>query len=243
MATIPFDLPRLVVKETQQVSAQPSSKDFKAVRISSARRSTDRRQQHAPTTRLRRHHAKPQSSILLVSSQIDPILAEWQYGLGRVIAWTSDVRNRWASRWVDWPAYGQFWSQVVKRTTRPPEDPNRQVSVSIDGNHAQITLDAQTGVEAADRHYLNFLPTSASITDPDGTQHDLPLPQVAPGRYRASYPVEDDGIYSLQVTQTDADGSIANQSSGFVVPYSPEYRAAGIDDDFLDTLAKRTGGR
>jgi hypothetical protein len=186
---------------------------------------------------------KPQSSILLVSSQIDPILAEWQYGLGRVIAWTSDVRNRWAARWVEWPAYGQFWSQVVKRTTRPPEDPNRQVSVTIDGDHAQITLDAQTGVEAADRHYLNFLPTSASVTDPDGTQHNLPLPQVAPGRYQASYPVEDDGIYSLQVTQADPDGSIANQSSGFVVPYSPEYRAAGINDDFLDALAKRTGGR
>ena len=58
----------------------------------------------------------------------------------------------------------------------------------------------------------------------------MPLPQVAPGRYEASYPVEDDGIYSLQVTQTEADGTIANQSSGFVVPYSPEYRAGGTDE-------------
>ena len=69
------------------------------------------------------------------------------------------------------------------------------------------------------------------------------MPQVAPGRYQASYPVEDDGVYSLQVRQTDADGSVANQSSGFVVPYSPEYRAGGTDDNFLETLAKRTGGR
>src|SRR5207237_1426830 len=70
-----------------------------------------------------------------------------------------------------------------------------------------------------------------------------PLPQVAPGRYAASYPVQDDGIYSLQVTQTEADGTVANSSGGFVVPYSPEYRAGGVDEGFLDALAKRTGGR
>jgi hypothetical protein len=87
------------------------------------------------------------------------------------------------------------------------------------------------------------LPTTANIVDPNGAQHEVVLPQVAPGRYEASYPVADDGIYSLQVTQTESDGSVANQSSGFVVPYSPEYRAGGTDDTFLETLAKRTGGR
>ena len=36
---------------------------------------------------------------------------------------------------------------------------------------------------------------------------------------------------------------LANQSGGFVVPYSPEYRAGGTDENFLDALSKRTGGR
>jgi hypothetical protein len=160
-----------------------------------------------------------------------------------VIAWTSDVRNRWSSRWIEWPQFSQFWAQVVKRTTRPPEDPNRQVSVKIDGNRATLSLDAQTGTEAADRHYLNFLPTTATITDPRGEQHDITLPQTAPGRYETIYPVEDDGIYSLQVNQTDTDGTIASSSGGFVVPYSPEYRAAGTNEEFLDNLADQTGGR
>ena len=241
----PFDLPRLVVKETQQVQrAAIIEEDFKPVRISSGPALEGIDLNSMPP--LRGYVAttpKPQSSILLVSRQIDPVLAEWQYGLGRVIAWTSDVRNRWSSRWIEWPEFGRFWAQVVKRTTRPPEDPNRQVTVKIDGNHAVITLDAQTGVDATDRHYLNFLPTTATIVDPRGQEHEIQLPQVAPGRYVAMYPVEDDGIYSLQVRQTEADGSIANQSSGFVVPYSPEYSAGGTDENFLESLAKRTGGR
>jgi Mg-chelatase subunit ChlD len=241
----PFDLPRLIVKETQQVQrAAIVEEDFKPVRISSGPALDGIDMNSMP--QLRGYVAttpKPQSSILLVSRQIDPVMAEWQYGLGRVIAWTSDVRNRWASRWIEWPEFGRFWAQVVKRTTRPPEDPNRQVTVKIDGNHAVITLDAQTGLEAADRHYLNFLPTTATVVNPSGDQRQIALPQVAPGRYEASYPVEDDGIYALQVAQAESDGNIANQSSGFVVPYSPEYRAAGTDENFLDTLAKRTGGR
>ena len=37
--------------------------------------------------------------------------------------------------------------------------------------------------------------------------------------------------------------TVASSSSGFVVPYSPEYRSGGTDENFLDTLARRTGGR
>ena len=137
----PFDLPRLIVKETQQVQrAAIVEEDFKPVRISSSPALEGIDLNNMP--QLRGYVAttpKPQSSIVLVSRQIDPVLAEWQYGLGRVIAWTSDVRNRWSSRWIEWSDFGRFWAQVVKRTTRPPEDPNRQVAVKIDGNRARIT--------------------------------------------------------------------------------------------------------
>src|SRR5205823_10109919 len=123
------------------------------------------------------------------------------------------------------------------------EELNSKWNLNGSRTRNNITRNTQTGIEATDRHYLNFLHTTASIVEPRGNEHQVDMPQVAPGRYQASYPVQDDGIYSLQVTQTDADGSVANQSGGFVVPYSPEYQAGGTDDNFLDTLARRTGGR
>jgi hypothetical protein len=171
------------------------------------------------------------------------VLSEWQYGLGRVLAWTSDARNRWSSRWLEWPDFSRFWAQLVKRSTRPPEDPNRQISVGVEGDQARIRLDAQTGAEASERRYLNFLPTSATLTDPRGNNQQVPMPQVAPGRYEALVPVADDGTYTLNVSQTNADSSVANQSGGFVVPYSPEYRVLGVNDAMLERLAQRTGGR
>src|SRR6185437_3897266 len=56
-------------------------------------------------------------------------------------------------------------------------------------------------------------------------------------------PVADNGVYQLDVQQTDpSTGMVAQQSGGFVVPYSPEYEAAGTNTDFLTSLAQATGG-
>jgi hypothetical protein len=241
----PFDLPRLLVKETQQVQrAAIVEEDFTplAVAISPATEGVDFRaapqlRGYVATT------AKPQSSVLLASRQLDPVLSEWQYGLGRVMAWTSDARNLWASRWLEWPEFGRFWAQVVKRADRPPDDPNRQITVKIEGDRARITLDAQTGVEHADRHYLNFLPTEAVLVDPRGHEQHIPLMQVAPGRYETIVPVEDEGVYTLTATQIESTGETAVQSAGFVVPYSPEYGLTGTNRTLLEALARRTGGR
>jgi hypothetical protein len=241
----PFDLPRLLVKETQQVQrAAIVEEDFTplAVAVSPATEGVDFRaapqlRGYVATT------AKPQSSVLLASRQLDPVLSEWQYGLGRVMAWTSDARNLWASRWLEWPEFGRFWAQVVKRTDRPPEDPNRQLTVKIEGDQARVTLEAQTGAEQTDRHYLNFLPTEAVLVDPRGAQQHLVMPQVAPGRYEATVPVQAEGVYTLTATQTDPTLGPISQSGGFVVPYSPEYGMAGTDRSFLESLAVRTGGK
>jgi Mg-chelatase subunit ChlD len=241
----PFDLPQLLVKETQQVQrAAIVEEDFTPLPITSNpaldgidMRSAPQLRGYVATT------AKPQSTVLLTSRQLDPVLSEWQYGLGRVMAWTSDAKNLWASRWLEWPDFSRFWAQLVKRTDRPPEDPNRQVSVKIDGDKAHITLDAQTGPEQPVRTFINFLDSSAVLVDPNGVQTTIPLPQVAPGRYSAVVPVQRDGVYTLTANETDSAGSQATQSSGFVVPYSQEYALTGTDQTMLESLARRTGGR
>lgn len=45
---------------------------------------------------------KPLSTVALVSDRDDPILAWWQYGAGRVLCWTSDVRGGWTEAYLSW---------------------------------------------------------------------------------------------------------------------------------------------
>src|SRR6202011_6156440 len=120
----PFDLPQLLVKETQQVQrAAIVEEDFTPIAVASSPATAGIDFRQAPQLRgYVATTAKPQATVLLASSQLDPVLSEWQYGLGRVLAWTSDASNRWSSRWLQWPDFTSFWAQVVKRSVRPPED-------------------------------------------------------------------------------------------------------------------------
>ena len=38
----------------------------------------------------------------------DPLLARWQYGLGRAAVFASDAKTRWAADWVTWKGYDKF---------------------------------------------------------------------------------------------------------------------------------------
>ena len=247
----PFNLPQLVLKETQQLQrAAIVEQDTQPVEVSSnpvLANLDGAGPQSLPV--LRGYVAttpRPQSTVVLAAPSADPLLAEWQDGLGTVIVWTSDVSNTWSAPWLQNAngVFESFWAHVVKRTIRPPEDPNRQVSVSQTANQATLTLNAVTDAEgSADRQYVNFLPTSASVVEPDGTSQQIALPQTAPGEYQASLPAPSEGVYTLQVTENESDGTQSTQSSGFVVPYSPEYRDLDTNTTLLDTLASDTGGR
>ena len=57
--------------------------------------------------------AKPAAQTVLVTARDDPLLAQWQYGLGRSVAWTSDSTGRWAKDWLGWHGFSRFFSQLV----------------------------------------------------------------------------------------------------------------------------------
>lgn len=237
----PFDLPRLVVKETTQVQrAALVEEDFHPIRV--VRSPVTEGLDFLTAPALKGYVAttpKQGANVLLVSHQLDPVLTEWQYGLGRVLAWSSDARNRWSTRWLDgWPEFSRFWSQVVRRAARPPDDPNRSLLVRLQGGQGTIRLEAQSD----ERAYRNFLPSRAQVVGPGGQSREVSLTQVAPGTYEGGFPLVGDGAYLVQASQQEEDGTIATQTGGLVAPYSQEFRALGINRQLLDEIARRTGG-
>jgi hypothetical protein len=67
---------------------------------------------------------------------------------------------------------------------------------------------------------------------------------VGPGRYEAQVEVSEPGTYlvRLGVNEANAGRALGQQTLGLVVPYSPEYKASGVDLPWLRDLAGRTGG-
>src|SRR4029079_17350578 len=65
--------------------------------------------------------AKASAPVSLLTGREDPLLAQWQYGLGRAVAWTSDARQQWAAPWIGTDAFGTLVAQLVAWTL-PPQD-------------------------------------------------------------------------------------------------------------------------
>ncbi|HLG70021.1 MAG TPA: VWA domain-containing protein [Chloroflexota bacterium] len=239
----PFDIPQLLLRETQLV-AKPAivEENFQPLQtnVSPILNGID----PSKLPDLKGYVAttpKPTAQPILASAQGDPILSEWQYGLGRVVAWTSDTKGQWATDWIGWPDFAKFWTQVIKRTLPGEIEQNLQTTIVNQGGATQITVDSQD----ADRQLQNFLTTKATVFAPGGTDKtEVQLDQVAPGRYQGSFAANDEGTYLVQVTQANSQGQIvAAQSKGYVVPYSAEYQVLGTNVNLLQQLAGTSGGK
>ncbi|MBU1660026.1 MAG: VWA domain-containing protein [Chloroflexi bacterium] len=174
----------------------------------------------------------------LITPQGDPLLASWQYGLGRAAAWTSDVESRWATQWLTWEGFPTFAAQLVGWTLPAPQVEGLTASARVEEDRGVIEL------EAVDENDLpwNFLYAHASLVAPDLSVSEAELSQISPGRYRADVKLSQPGTYLVRLGVNAGDKSLGQQILGLVVPYSPEYRASGVDLPFLGELARLTGG-
>ena len=184
---------------------------------------------------------KGTAQVVLNTHQGDPLLAAWQYGLGRAVAWTSDATGRWAADWVRWEGFPVFWAQAVRWTISQDRDSSLETVIDFSGEQARLTVDARD----AGGDFLNNLSMEANVVGPTGEVTNLTLSQVAPGRYESSFTPGTDGAYFIGVAGTatgNGEATVA-QTTGWVLGYSPEYRHLAANPQLLEVLAEVTGGR
>jgi len=181
---------------------------------------------------------KPAARVILSTHQNDPLLAAWQYGLGRSVAWTSDAMGRWAQRWVVWEGFPRFWVQAVRWTIVERTDVPVEVTVALEGETANITVDA---VDEGGG-FVNGLDASMSVVGPDGEPALVGLAQTAPGRYEGTFVPQAEGAYLMRLTGSLAGEEAVALTTGWVMGYSPEYAALEGDPAYLGRLAELGGG-
>jgi uncharacterized membrane protein len=177
--------------------------------------------------------------ILQGGPEQDPLLVQWQYGLGRAVAWTSDAKGQWAREWITWPDFPRFWAQAVRWTIVEGTGGHLESQVRLEGDRAIVTAEALEPGGA----YRNNLDVSLSVVGPDLAQQTLPLRQTAPGLYEGAFRPDETGIYLMRVTGQAGGEPVAAHTRGFVMAYSPEYRTVEIDPTLLSDLAVIGGGQ
>ncbi|WP_106769841.1 VWA domain-containing protein, partial [Paenibacillus faecalis] len=182
---------------------------------------------------------KASAQTVLVSPEPDPILARWQYGSGRTVAWTSDLSGKWSKEWVSWPAFADTLTEIVKWTFPQFTSSPYEVTTTAVGN--QVKLQVESGSDHPPEKLI------AQIAGDEAGEQTVELVQEAPGRYTGEVNVSKPGAFLMSLEDVSGGEGEAVQvapATGFVVPYSPEYRiSSGSGEEELKKLAEITGGR
>ena len=184
---------------------------------------------------------KPMAENVLVyhehiaeEEETDPILSIWRYGLATTAAFTSDLSPVWGADWVNWSQYRAFVKQLLIRISRVDENSNLRMWTSMSGGEGVVMVEDFHPEEA-------FLDLQARVAGPRDREQSVPLKQVGPRRYQATFPLWGTGRY--QVMAVGKSGERNDRAhGGFIVPYSPEYLRFRSNPLLLERIRERTGG-
>lgn len=208
--------------------------------------------------------AKPEpAQVILESDTGEPILARWRVGLGWSLAWTSDIKNRWAVEWLRWPGFGPFWSQLVREHMRQRRRQTLDMRAEVEGDAVRVSVDALDGED----RFMNDLQSSVTITGPLGgrrggapdangdgdgdsdsdsdalIRQEHVLQQIAPGRYEARFPLHRYGSFVLNAVHRREGRVVAESHAALPNPYPREYADIEPNEALLARAASLTGGK
>ncbi len=183
--------------------------------------------------------AKGRATVALTTPDGEPVLAHWRAGLGRSLAFTSDAGGRWSRAWIaDRALYEQFWTQAVRWIATTGANEPLALATSLQGGALTLTVDA-----LQDGTWREGAETIATVLGPGGKRTQLPLRQVAPGRYRATMDAAAEGTWYVSVVQRLGEREIGRAVRELHRPWSPEFAPSHAGTPLLQEIAARTGGQ
>jgi uncharacterized membrane protein/uncharacterized protein YegL len=239
-AANPASIPDIFLKETQQVSGQQIVEEpFYPIQTSSSPILRNIEGGYPQLLGYNGTTAKAAAQTVFVTARDDPLLAQWQYGLGRSVAWTSDTTGRWAKSWVGWPEFSKFVSQLVAWTFPGEESGGIEAQLVDRAGRTYLRVESVN----ADGSPRDFYATRVAMVGPDLATTSVDLSQVAPGVYESPLANLDSGAYAVRVTQTKPGAAALGRTLGLVAPTAAEYRLLGANQALLGAIRAATGGQ
>ena len=182
--------------------------------------------------------AREGSEVILRVDDKKPLLVRWRYGLGRVIAFMSDAKSRWAAPWVRWESFGTLWPQMVRdvshrdRTIRAGVRPGNQEGEAIVFYDVMDNAD-NPGGETLDKSG----PPHILVESEGAAPRNIPLEQTAPGHYEARIPADQTGLYHI----ISGNSELILPDAGFYSE-SQETKPQAVNTTLLGEISRVTGG-
>ena len=169
--------------------------------------------------------AKQTANVIAQSEKEDPVLAEWMYGLGRTLAFTSDSTGAWSGDFARWNNWGDFWNTAVSRMLPSYSEVPYTIQKASDGSY---TVTDPSGKSS-------FIEVAA--VNEKGEELEVSSEPLAPGKSRVTVESEPGLVFFRVSNEQDAV-----YQAGISIPYSEEYKVQQPDVQKLQLITNRTGG-
>jgi len=180
--------------------------------------------------------AKNRADVVLYAQNEEPLLAGWQYGIGRSVAFMSDADGNWSRDMLLTDEGVRLLGNMVSWVVR------REIGMEIysgarhtdEGTEITLSLPYTAGINGV----------SAIITTPNMEEVEVDFTQNAPGEYRAIIDSRQEGSYIAAIA-LDKEGGAEYAVSGINLAFSAEYdlRQMEFGKSLLQQLAAAGGGR
>lgn len=177
---------------------------------------------------------KGRAQQVLTSEKEDPVLSRWQYGLGKTVAWTSDLTGKWAGDWPVSSTWSSVWNDIVSWTLPQYNNHAYEVEKTIKGD--EIKLKVISSEETP-------LSLDAQLVSETGEEITFDIQAKAPRIYEGTFKTDDPGVYLLNITEKENGNPISSFKTGVVVPYSEEYSFSAMNNTAIQEIANAGGGR
>jgi uncharacterized membrane protein len=177
--------------------------------------------------------AKPTAETILSIDKKDPLLARWQFGLGRSAVFASDAKARWAADWVTWKGYDKFWTNLTRDLL--PHAQAGEATVEFDSANSDLVVNYRLGRDVPEPATIPAI----FVLGPDGFERPITVKKIAAGTFRGRLQIGTrQGLFRVRPLAE----SRAFPEAGL---YRPEAELAefGSNQALLKQVAEFTGGR
>ena len=183
--------------------------------------------------------ARPEADTVLLADakRGDPLLATWNFGLGKVTAFTSDATSRWSKAWLSWEGFTRFWTRQIRAVLPAAEGHGFPLRATWSGSRLDLEMEAEDGQGQP----LTALVPRVALLREGGKSRDVALVQSEPGRYTASVGISEPGDYLVRA-QYEVEGKRLVSLAAASLSFGPEDRSLRSADDTLASWASLAGG-
>jgi Ca-activated chloride channel family protein len=183
--------------------------------------------------------AKEGSEIILRVDDKKPLLVRWRYGLGRVIAFMSDAKSRWAAPWVRWQSFGALWPQMVRDVSHRDRTVRAGFRPGVRDGETVVYYDVLSNPDDSGEASLKTAAAPHITVDvPGESPRSIPLEQTAPNHFEARIPDSQGGLYRI----VSGSAQLVLPEAGFYHE-SDETKPQTINTALLSEISRVTGGR